>query len=159
MSTTASDAVAAPAEVSLGGKTYTVAPLTIYDLGRLERWLRQEQLNLDYEASTHIPDAEDRMQARAEAREAAADIRVGTLAFDVRLRTPGAALRIVGIALERHHPDLGDPKAVSALASSMDELVAAADVVSEISFPTDDPKPTAPETDAMTETGPNLPSD
>jgi hypothetical protein len=136
MPTLIDHAVAAPREISIGGKTLQASPLRIADIGQLERWMRQQHIDGGRKSATAltieadqlvaqtIEDVEDPKQrklVRADlerrlqadkilildrAHEAAAKSSLLSMSGWSMLWSVEGMARIMWLSLKQQHPDL-----------------------------------------------------
>ena len=117
-------ATAAPAEVTLGGHTYRLSPLTDGDVGELDNWLRARTLRTAREASRGLPESEAQSLMRQAFAFAATQTWFGSLGGNCSMDT---LARLFWQLVKRHHPDASLEVVRQAIVTNPDELADALD--------------------------------
>ena len=117
-------ATAAPTEVTLGGRTYRLSPLTDGDVGELDNWVRARTLRTAREAGRGLPESEAQFLMRQAFTFATTQTWFGALGGDCSIDT---LARFFWQLVKRHHPDASLEVVRQAIAANPEELADALD--------------------------------
>ncbi len=99
------NATAAPTTIQANGKEYRIKPLTLGDLGSLERWLQQDYMRLGREQAEQTTDKETKLllieQAFTKAREVSVLDLLGQSNSSLTL-----VVRVLYEALRKEQPEI-----------------------------------------------------
>jgi hypothetical protein len=115
------DMSAAPVEIELNGKTYTVSPITIGDVGKMNRWSIQQHLNARMQAMAGLDP--DLQQTLATAITAPLTDAQKEEIYDAEGPTVEGIIHTFYLMLKHAHPNLTEEQAaVLASEENMDKI-------------------------------------
>lgn len=117
------ESTAAPAEITLGGKTFRMRPLSFAEIGEFERWAQDEYLQRVERSVKYLDEAakaEERRKAAAIMRKMSmvvqSDDAEALREMDETCRSIEGLTRLIWLGLRREHPELTLPEVGNLLA-------------------------------------------
>lgn len=123
MTTSLTQATAAPIEINLGGKVRRLRPLTDADYGEFEAWIKTTHIKLARDNLENVPE-DMRQDFLAAALAQASTMHVGTQAVASKMTSIPGAIKLLYLCL-RHDDDKITEEAVAKWMTTEEEIDAA----------------------------------